>query len=89
MKIINFLALIFLAFNFYIQPIRAEVDEAKFNKAEGYPPHPTNILSLNEKYRVGTMTGKSLKKLQERPIWIRPSDNPSTLVFENEKHFRI
>jgi len=54
----------------------AEVDEAKFNKQENYPSHPTDAITLTEKYRVGTMTGKGVKKLEKLDIWLSPSRNP-------------
>lgn len=54
----------------------AEVDELKFNKQENYPSHPTDAITLVEKYRVGTMTGKGVKQLEKQDIWLNPSNNP-------------
>lgn len=51
----------------------AEVDEARFNKAQGYPPHPSDAITLAERYRVGTMTGKGIARLTSPDLWMQPA----------------
>lgn len=53
--------------------VRAEVDEDRFNKTEGYPAHPSDAITLAERYRVGTMSGKGVARLASEAIWMTPA----------------